>query len=220
MKFLILPIIAILMFSSCSEDSDINTTENENRHSRVHFVTLEEYAEKHLTYTNKIYDILADYYLKDQNFILELDRVSKFTNEDELFDYMSEIGINSESQDTLVYLMKQDMILHENLNKTNVDFASLKLTDKKIAIKDAIINSPLFPESDNNMIYRTCIEQWNVDISRCKRDYAIETGISIIGGVLTGGVGGLIGYTAATIHWTFCLSDAKDDYYACKKDKK
>lgn len=202
---ILLIIISFFTFSCNREES-----KSEN-------LSIDSFAERHVQLTNKIYDILSNKYLNDKNFIFNGDIITKFKNEKELDDYLLKIGFNENEKTEFLSLMREDKILLNKFSIENEEFKTLdKISKEKIIFsKIDFYNEKINPIS-NNITARSCAEQWNVDISRCKRNYALETGLSIIGGIATGGVGGLIGFAGATAHWTFCLKDARDDYYDCQ----
>lgn len=205
----VLLIILSLFIISCNREE-----------SNIESITVDSYAEKHIEITNKIYNILSNKYLNDENFIFDGNVITKLNNEQELDKYLLKIGFDENEKKEFLSLMKEDEMLIYNLSNHNEEF---KLLDEKS--KREVISSKLEfyydktnPIRKNKLTARTCNEQWDVDISRCKRNYTLETGLSVVGGIFTGGVGGLIGFAGATAHWTFCLKDARDDYYDCKNE--
>lgn len=208
--FLILIAIIGVSFNSCNRDT-IDQVKTEQTLSVDNFVA------KHLEITSRIHHILSEKYLNDKNFILDGNKINKFTTQEELDSYLESIGFDNSIKIEFINLLKEEINLYKKLD-SNPSFSNLENSEKEKLISNKIT---LFQEKTNNnssnfIASRSCAQQWNVEIDRCERNYALETRLSIIGGIFSGGVGGLIGFAGATAHWTFCIKDARDDYYDCK----
>ena len=208
--FLILIAIIGVSFNSCNRDT-IDQVKTEQT------LNVDDFVAKHLEITSRIHHILSEKYLNDKNFILDGNKINKFTTQEELDSYLESIGFDNSIKIEFINLLKEEINLYKKLD-SNPNFSNLDNNEKEKLISNKII---LFQEktiknSSISIASRSCVQQWNVEIDRCERNYALETGLSIVGGIFSGGVGGLIGFAGATAHWTFCIKDARDDYYDCK----
>lgn len=182
-------------------------------------ISVDNFAARHVNLTDKIHGMLAEKYLNDKKFIFDGDKISKCSNENELLIYLKSIGFNNGDDIKFLKLIKEDYSLINQVTTNNKSFTNLKTSDKQNLIKEKIIfyeDKNKKQNSQNQSAKSSCAAKWNTAIDRCKITYAVESGLSAVAGVFTGGVGGLIAYAGATAHWSLCLKWSRDDYYDCQ----
>lgn len=228
-NFKIIFLLALVWaFVSCSNDGFLDKEQNNvtefskesifySKDSEI--MSVDDYATEHIRITDRIFEILAKYYLDSQSFVLSSEQINSQTTKDQLFQYMANASINFDDRNEIINLLEQDMNFYENLLSVNTEYSSMEQNERQILLKKTITSNydKLYSASNMQTTFGlTCKQKWDIAISRCKRNHAIESGLSAAAAVFTGGVGGLIGFAGATVHWTFCLKDARDDYYICQ----
>lgn len=99
----------------------------------------------------------------------------------------------------------------------NPEFYSQYTEEKRASILTQEIDLQLNygEETDLTERIRNCHAEFTSATRRCMRNFAIEVGMSAVGGIFTGGAGAIIGGGAATVHMVVCNSDADSDYHGC-----
>lgn len=215
---------AVLLAASlwaCSNDNDATTAENSKRElfaKDAEKIPLEE--------RERIYDYFIQYYqitdimqslLNEEKLILGSgfnEKLKLIKTQDQLKDLLYEYKFSNPDD----YIMEFEKIhtLQQKLREENEVFSGLDISLKESIVAEILEAS--FQDYYTTIINsRTCAEQFNIDIRRAKRDYAVCGGFAIVAAATTGLVGGLpaAGYCMTTYYLD--LSDAKSDYNDCIK---
>ena len=213
MKKLFLSVLTMLILStSCSKDETNEQTFNSSQQTqnKIEDLTIKNFATKHVSISKEILSLLnqSEANLKfTQN---SYEEVLNLKSENELKEYFNMKGLSDSSK--FISLLKD---LKANYFLINDEIKDLSIEDQKSIISIAIIEEM---NNDSTLAGRVdCREQWQIDISRCERNQVIGLGFSWLGGVLTGGVGGLLGAAASSTAYHFCVEDANDDYRRCAR---
>ncbi|MDN3705622.1 hypothetical protein QW060_00550 [Myroides ceti] len=106
--------------------------------------------------------------------------------------------------------------LQQKLREENDVFSGLDISIKESIVAEILEAS--FQDYYTTIINsRTCAEQFNIDIRRAKRDYAVCGGFAIVAAATTGLAGGLPAAAYCMTTYYLDLSDAKSDYNDCIK---
>lgn len=211
MKKLFLSVLTLLILTaSCSKDdtNEKSISTSQQTQKRVDNSTIKNFAVQHVSISKEILNLLKESEATLSFTENSYDEVLDLKTENELREYFNEKGLNN--PDKFILLLKD---LQANYFLINDEIKSLSIDEQKNIISEAII---LEMDNDPTLASKpSCREQWQTDISRCERNQVIGLGFSWLGGVLTGGVGGLLGAAASSTAYHFCVEDANADYRAC-----
>lgn len=207
-------ICLIIISISCQNNDNLLEESNE--------ISLEEFSKKHVDLSMKI----IAFYKKEKNKII----LNKIThneilskkNSKELHKLYLDNGL-SDTHEYLNLLQKLEAN-YSNFKNHNEEFKKLTFEQQRV-----LINNSLNEEMDKTKLIRgknidsnlalkanlSCSEQADIDMARCDRNQVIGLAFSWLGGVLTGGVGGVIGAAASSTAYYYCQEDAREDFANC-----
>lgn len=215
MKKLFLSLLTMsILTTSCSQDETSDKKLNTTQQSQkiVDESAIKNFAIKHVSISREILNLFKESEPNLKFTEKSYEEVLNLKTEDDLKNYFNEKGLGDSSK--FIYLLKN---LQTNYFLINDKIKNLTLDEQKSIISNAIdkeMNIDLTVASKPN-----CASQYQTDISRCERNQVIGLGFSWLGGVLTGGVGGLLGAAASSTAYHFCVEDAISDYTSCTRNK-
>ena len=215
MKKIVLSVFAILtLLASCSKDESMEASQEvfdetpQAMYERVNNTVIKEFAVKHIELSNQILTILdrseSSLTLTDNSYA----EILRLQSEIELKNYFIQNGLSN--SDEFITLLKE---LQENYLLVNSELRGLT-----IAEQHEIIENAFNEELDNNLMIEggtDCERNRRIGRQRCARNQVIGLAFSFVGGVLTGGVGGVLGAAASTTAYHFCIPDVGEDWRHC-----
>lgn len=222
MKKLFISLLALsLLFTGCENDSEVINSSNEkfvptNVTDRTSSFdeNLQAFAVNHIKISDEISSLIKQNEHVDFSNI-PYESLENSRSEVDLKIYFENAGVIN--ADLLISALKNQV---ENFNvylANDSDFLSLD-TDKRNEVVINAIESNLMNIDNSTSIFsrRSCKEQWDIDVSRCNRNYYWAGGLAVIGTFATGGWG-LLGVVGAVAGYRDCLSDALEDFRDCSK---
>lgn len=221
-KFLkpVLSLMAVVLVGfglwSCSNE-DNSSVEQTGANKRVSQIPFEEEA--------NIYEYLIQYYkiadeiellLQNENVILNTefnDRLERISSEDDLKSLFADYGFSNTDN----YIQKFRLMdeAQYSLKEQNGIFYSLEQSDREYIFSKILEGSFVDYYGTPITTARTCREQYDIDVSRAKRNYGIYGAGAVATAGVTGGIGGLIVAAGCMITYHNALSDAQEDYEDC-----
>lgn len=198
--------LSVIAFISCSnDDQKVQADKDLN-------LGITKFVENHLVITNSIVKILA---VQERNTLDKsaLNKINNITNLKEMRTFFANYGI--QNADELIRLYQKQERNFISFIDENPEFINLTETQRIELIKNEINNSFKSTKNNSQAFARSCTEQYNIDMKRCYRDYAVNLGLSWVATVGTGGWGAL-GFLGAVIAYDNCKSDAIEDAVDCR----
>lgn len=221
MKRLFVSLFAFsLLFISCESDSETlnsstvkveSTTAVSARTSNFE-ENLDLFAINHI----KISDEISNLINQNENVDLSNIPYESLENSRNEFDLKTDLeNAGVINADLLIVALKKQV---ENFNiylANDKDFINLDTTKRNEVVVNAIERNLSEIQNTSSILNRrTCKQQWDVDVSRCNRNYYWAGGLAVVATFATGGWG-LLGVVGAVAGYRDCLSDALDDFRAC-----
>jgi hypothetical protein len=213
-----LVVTALLAYSCSNDESQEINNQVQNIASTARLgenKTLDNFAYAHVAISKEIINLLKSNETSLNFNDNAYQEIYKLKSEVEIKKYFEESGIKN-ANDLIILLKKLEKNYSLMTNQLS-GYNDLSVEQKKQIIENSI-NNVLNKEtlSVNSTSARIdCRGQWRIDIARCERNQVIGLGFSWLGGVLTGGVGGLIGAAASTTAYHYCVQDANQDLRNC-----
>lgn len=207
--------LSVIAFISCSNDDQKVQADKEvlkNEISTTLKLGTTKFVENHLVITNSIVKILA---VQKRNTLNKsaLNKINNITDLKEMKTFFANYGI--QNADELIRLYQKQESNFISFIDENPEFINLTETQRIELIENEINNSFKSTKINSQILARSCTEQYNIDMKRCNRDYAVNLGLSWVATVGTGGWGAL-GFVAAVIAYDNCESDAIEDAVDCR----
>lgn len=199
--------VLFFILISCNKSADVTTESSDEK-----ITNLTAYVSRQLTIQNDVQKILK----KEADFNTLHSKFSTIKSDIELKTVLLESKIKR--VDLLIELLKQQNSNLINFSKNDKSGFFNKTSDEKIASINLVLDNLselAYSEGGARMAPPTCLETYNTAISRCRRDYAITAGVSLVSIPWTLG-GGVLTWGLASVQLYFCESDAKEDYNKCK----
>ncbi|EJL72443.1 hypothetical protein [Chryseobacterium populi] len=212
----------LLMLQSCHntddlsvQDTPVKTESHSKALSRIGETdnqTLSGYVKNQLAIQSGIKVILDSEVNAD--FSLIQSRISSVTTVEELEALYKEAKIERFNDLISSYTSMADNT--QAFRNANPEFYSRYTEEQRTAMLTQEIDLQLnYREESALTARRNCHTEFTSASRRCMRNFAIEVGMSAVGGIFTGGAGAVVGGAAATVHMVVCNSDADSDYHGC-----
>ena len=214
-------------FVACSSDDNSTTestltAETTNSTMSVKSITNKIPVEER----ENIYNYFIEYYkITDELEILlveeNLNLDNEFVNKLEKIEHKSNLisllaDYNFSKPEIYINKFEKINLLHTNLKEKNPEFFKLNDSIKEnifFEIMEVSFNDYYRPIT----ISRTCKEQYDIDVSRAKRNFAICGTGAVVAAGFTGGIGGLITGSICMATYYYALDDSLVDYNDCIK---
>ncbi|WBV58767.1 hypothetical protein PFY10_09935 [Chryseobacterium daecheongense] len=221
-KLLMAGVLFLLIFQACSSNEDLSTGQNSStktiqknvlRTARSDSGTLSDYVSTQLSIQSEIKNLLDNE--KDADFSLIQSGIDRVKTVEELESLYNSAKIGRSRELISLYEKMNDNSLA--FRESNADFYSKYTEEERTRMLTNEVDLQLnYKETtDTADRRRNCQSAFVTAGNRCMRNYAIEIGGSVLVGVFTGGVGGVIAGGMATTHMIVCNSDAETDYRSC-----
>lgn len=223
-KLFIVGTMFLLVFQSCSSNEDLSTGKDSNadltqkvslKNGKLSSEALSNYVSVQLSIQSEIKSILDNE--KNANFSVIQSGINRINTVEELEILYKSAKVEHSKELISMYEKLRDN--SKSFRDSNSDFYSKYNEGERRKMLTNEIDQQLgYNENGTLTGRRNCHSAFMTASNRCMRDYAIEIGGSVLVGVFTGGVGGVIAGGIATAHMVVCNSDAESDYQGCVRN--
>ena len=226
-KFLVFSLVYLCLISSCAKDEfqqnlapysivKMNATATANKEDVDQNLFI--YSQKVLAHTRRLKLILNKYKnlkLDDKFF----QSATACKNESSLEVILKGVGVSNPKE--LISILKEVSTIQNEFRELTPSFYQLSLDERNLKVSKALDNSWSSPSSIVGFSAPAqggptqCQNTYNLEMSRCDRDYFVCSGIAIATAGLTGGIGGGIVAVGCMISYHNCRGDASVDLNNC-----
>lgn len=215
-----------LFLSSCTQDSFETSVDNpiiENKQSRSQYsreglndetlkANLQIFYDQNKNYAERIGQILNQNpnFKGGNDFYAEINQAQ---SDNDIIQTFSKYGVVDNAQE-LLNLIKEKDILSEEFSNSNPYLYQLDESTREQYINEIVLNDV---NNESIMAKPTCYQQYQMDRTRCYRNYAAASVVAVASAPFTAGIVTAIVGGGAVALYAFCLGDANEDYENCLK---
>lgn len=219
-QILSLSLSLLFLFVSCNQYDDGIEQISKNsivvksmqENMKLDKISLSDFTSKHIQFSKEVTAILK----KDKNlnlkYLSEVIQTSRIKSYKELDDILKLNKVKETSR--IIELIKEMEANGYKFLERNPNLLNLN----KKELEDLIANE-IYSQVYSKLPYGgPCEDEYNSDMNGCHSTFAVATGVSVVGGFLSGGIMWALGGTVALLNWISCTDEAFHDMEDCLKN--
>ncbi|MBB4805013.1 hypothetical protein HNP38_000285 [Chryseobacterium defluvii] len=197
---------------STVENKDSNQYSKDGSNDEVLKANLKIFYDQNKDYAEKIGQILdQNPNFKGGNYFYA--EINQAQNDEDIIQTFSKYGVVSNAQE-LLRLIKEKDGLSEDFSNSNPYLYQLDEATREQYINEIVQNDV---NNESIVAKPTCYQQYQMDRTRCYRNYAVASVVAVASAPFTAGIVTAIVGGGAVAVYAFCLGDANEDYENCLK---